>query len=237
MKRFAAIVTWPAMGVLVLWATVACAANAPIPFLFSRDSQIKQSPRDLADSIESSSAIRGDKWLNAPLTRLDYVLMKIESRLNEDIPGYVQQFVREYFEPDRFLSIGPLVDISARYLAEKGRLLIIADIIYGGRPKKPMRDFCESVMGRIELSYPARVSGFAWLNNALGILMRDETRLREYVAIVQKLAESAVIEVSVKDGYRIGSESGFFQVTCMRQRPGGPIAFSKYSSKLSNKPR
>jgi hypothetical protein len=226
------------IGLLASWTPVACAANAPIPFLFSQDDQIKQNQQELIDSIESSTTIRDDQWLNGPLTRLDYVLMKIESHLSaRGLTGYLKDFAPEYFEPNKLVPLPPAVDVNARYFAKKGRLMIGARISNLGKPKKPMKNYCTSAIAWIELSYPSQADGFAWLNNGLGVLLREEIPLQEHAAIARKLAESAVIVVSVEGTYHIGQDNGFYRVTCMRQRPGGSITFSKYSAKLSNKPR
>src|ERR1700693_3018434 len=63
-----------------------CSANAEersneVNFLFSSDNQISGTAQQYNNDIKSKSIIRDDKWINAPLTRLDYVLIKIESTL------------------------------------------------------------------------------------------------------------------------------------------------------------
>ena len=51
-------------------------------FLFTEDNSVpvdQQLGRATVNSIDPSNDINNDKWLNAPLTRLDYILIEIQS--------------------------------------------------------------------------------------------------------------------------------------------------------------
>src|SRR6266481_2251003 len=96
-------------------------SNKLFDFLFSEDNQIAGTSEQFQSSIESKPLLRDDKWLNAPLTRLDYVLVNIQSHLKATLVDWVEEDTRKYFElPDGVA----LVELQARYSDETGRLFI-----------------------------------------------------------------------------------------------------------------
>jgi hypothetical protein len=56
--------------------------NVTIPFLFTDDQALAES--DLQKDTGSSDLLRKDLYLNAPLTRLEYMLTLMAARLNKD---------------------------------------------------------------------------------------------------------------------------------------------------------
>jgi hypothetical protein len=109
--------------------------------LFEEDNHIEQlSEQDVA-SIEPKAPVPADKWLSEPLTRLDYVLMKIEATLKENLEGVARRMTYEYFEaePDSHPPLG----VGAAFSDEEMRLYLGVDVHSGGKPKKPMKEFCE----------------------------------------------------------------------------------------------
>jgi hypothetical protein len=141
----------------------------------------------------------------------------------------VQYFIHDYFGVSE-LKLDPSVEFSAGYSDEKGRLFIGASVERVGKPKKPMKEFCQTLLIWIEQSYPLKPSGYAWQNSALGLLMRDDAD--KYQEVVTNLAESAIITANVSSGYTAAGKHLFLQVGCMKQEAGGPITFYKYSSAL-----
>jgi hypothetical protein len=206
------------------------AASKAVDFLFSEDNQIVNTPEQFQNSITEKTLVRDDKWLNEPLTRLDYVLIRIQAHLNTTLSNVAQHIIREDFDTSE-LKLDPSVEFSPGYSDEKGRLFIGASVGTVGKPKKPMKEFCQTLLIWIEQSYPLKPLGYAWQNSALGLLIRNDAE--KYQDVVQKLAESAIITVKVSGGYTSDSKHSFFQVGCMRQEGGGPITFYKYSSALN----
>src|SRR5262245_39557405 len=72
---------WLGLGFAVAMALTSPATATD--FLFSEDNQITNDIGQLHPNLEPKALLRQDKWLNEPLTRLDYVLMKIETTLPE----------------------------------------------------------------------------------------------------------------------------------------------------------
>lgn len=214
------------------------AADAPIAspgFLFSEDAKVGQTIEQFKSGIERKSLIREDKWLNAPLTRLDYVLLNIQMQLNAFLPETVMSFIKDNF--DRTDSYGdvpylpsPEVEFSARYSDELGRLVLRAHVVNLGRPNKPMKESCETILGFMERSYPLNPFGYSWQNGALDLLMRADAD--EYVSVVKKLSASVVLMTHLTATYRKDGRNAFFSFGCRKQKDGGQIVFYKYSSFL-----
>lgn len=78
-------------------------SHAPV-FEFSADNKINQSPEQFTAQVIPSARLREDAWLNAPLTRLDYVLMRMEAKLTSSLSMSGKSGASEYFEPSEFYS-------------------------------------------------------------------------------------------------------------------------------------
>jgi hypothetical protein len=211
------------------------AANAPPDFLFSDDSKIVASQQQFENSFEAKTALRNDAWLNAPLTRLDYVLLNIQTQLNASLPDLINEMIKRSFETtDSFgnLAPDPQTEFAARYSEKLGRLLVIADVDGVGRPKKPMKSFCDSLIGQIEIRYPLNQIGYTWQNNALGLLMRDDAD--KYTAIANTLATNAVLIGTVTANYRVDGKPTLFIIGCRKQNAREPITYYKYVQVLDS---
>lgn len=215
-------------------ASLAAAQSPPTDFLFSEDNQVANSPGSWAEAVGSSAAIKDDQWLNAPLTRLDYVLINVEAHLNKFLPAATEELARDYFE--KFLGTAPpSVDLAARYLSSKGRMIIGASIDTLGKPKKPMKEFCAKVLRSIEMNYPLDPVGYSWQNNALGLLVRDAD-VTAYDQVVQNLARSSIISVSVAAMYKPNDHAMLFHMTCLKKSADAAIKYYKSSLALRDPP-
>lgn len=190
-------------------------------FLFSEDNQIVESPQELYSSISPRAIIQDDKWLNEPATRLDIVLLNINAKLNADLPSYVKFLFSDFLETET----APSVESDVRFY--KGRLVISTEVYFHGKPKRPLKEFCERMLKEVSSFFPLTDLGSnALANNALGFLMRENLDVK---AVTQKLAQSALFRVSVS-GSNPREAFAFYLVDCMQQEADGPITFGKYSS-------
>lgn len=208
--------------------------NASPSFLFSEDARVGQTTEQFTSSFEAKSLIREDKWLNAPLTRLDYVLLNIQARLTNYLSGVVQDSIKEDFEPtnsfgEMSLVVAPAVEFSARYVEDTGRLVLLARVDNLGKPRKPMKDFCETVLGYMRAFYPLRQNlvGQYWQDGALGLLIRGDPK--KYSEAANTLSASALYLINMSASYLVDGKNTLFRFGCRQQSAGGPISFYKLS--------
>jgi hypothetical protein len=200
-------------------------ATASVSPTFGDEAADSTTAQQYPSSVEPRPFLRDDTWLNAPLSRLDYVLMNVQSRLNANLPVIVEGEARDYFEP--FYNQPASVEFDARYSEEKGRIVLIGSVDTVGKPKKPMKAFCESVISWMRQSYPLKPLGYLWYDNGLGLLIRGDAK--KYRDEVINLMKSAVLSATVSSSYASAGKNLFFQVGCMQQAADGPITFYKYS--------
>ncbi len=225
---------WPLTAITHLTVVIATifALLCPVfatDFLFSEDNQITGDIDQSMSTIEPKSHLPDNKWLNAPLTRLDYVLMKIESTLPDHLNPWALDYIKRTFERAMIghSAIDPSILFHVGYLEEKGRLLIATDVANVGKPKKPMKEVCEKMLFFMEALYPPKQFGFTWNNFALGILQRDGPSL--YQDAVSALAKSAVYIADIEAQYNTDGKNSMFLIKCIKQDDGGPISYFKYS--------
>jgi len=226
------------MGIAILiglHSPIFAADNSKPKFLFSEDDQILPAltKSDADVPWPSKTIIRDDKWLNQPLTRLDYILGRMETTLTADNSAVAQELIAAYFEKYK-LGIAPSVTFSVQYSDENGRLFIGAMIDLVGKPKAPMRDFCKAMLGYIELSYPLKPDS-RWDIKALGALERDKDTV-PYRDAIRDLAGSAISVVQVSSEHETAGKGAVFSVSCNRQEADGPITYHKNSTPMSATP-
>lgn len=213
-------------------------------FLFAEDAEIGRSLDDAEDAFRGKSLIAEDPWLNAPLTRLDYILLRIESRLMS-LHDEVERLIPEFFEtsvmkvPGLAVPETPEINTGVGYSEVNQRIRIWISVGRVGKPKKPMKEFCEFVLDyKLGMTFP--VSGTfvdtQWPENALGILRRQPREA--YAGVVNALVQSATIFASVSSGYDVGEEMrGYFTVGC-GQKSDEPVTFFRRSFAIpTNRPR
>ena len=87
-------------GLLVLFLTTSNLAHADpvkVPFLFSEDEKLDQT--EMRAAIPRSSDLQGDPYLNAPMTRLEYMLTQLEARINgEGSKDTIRSLLSDAFE-------------------------------------------------------------------------------------------------------------------------------------------
>jgi hypothetical protein len=193
---------------------------------------IRLSSRSNSGGLQGKSALPNDKWFSEPLTRLDYILMNMQSHLNaaQFIKHTLEDLSKKSFENTKS---DPSISYNVGYKEPKGRIVIAATIDANGKPKKPMREICETVLETLKMAYPISPFGYAWHNNALGILQRDDADL--YNKVVLELIESAVLSAKLNTAYQSGDVDALFQLGCLQQSDNEPITFYKYATPLATK--
>lgn len=227
MNRFALIL-------MMMMLTSPSFAQNKVEFLFSQDNQNNQTNEQFRESIKPKSLIKENEWLNAPMTRLDYVLMTIEAELNKSASQAALNYVPHSFEPQSEpFARRARADFVVRYNESIGRLILRGEIRDVGKPKKPMKEYCESMLSFISGLYPAESLGYLWQNTALGVLLRDNSANPIYVDAADRLARSAVYLFNIQSVYKVGDKNAMFTMSCSQQENKGQIAYQTFSDFLT----
>jgi hypothetical protein len=226
-------------GAIVLAALVygqialAQTPDSSLEFLFSDDNKVptfaKQEP-----PVAKKALIPDDAWLKAPATHLDLVLMNIQTDLNATDSRQMASESKEFFEPKEvsYARIGPAFRYQVRYPASTGRLFIALLVDDLGKPKMPMKRYCDYLLTSFRMQFPKDGAFYErlWSGRAFGTMLQDDSF--DYEVVAQKLAASAVFLVRLNSVYKVGEKHGYFGFTC-RQQEIGQIEYFKYSGMLS----
>lgn len=194
-----------------------------VPFLFSEDEQLPQT--DLG-KMASSDLISADQYLSAPLTRLEYMLMMLESRLNE--PSQIHDVEIKLTSGFENASGTAIIKGFVRYYPMNGKIRVGYRVSSLSRPKIPMRKTCDDVLSELEVIAPQGVSGFFYHNTVLGVLAQKD--FSEYTESLDHLKQGIVHMVTLEtapDNNKAG-----FSLTCQRSKDGEPIVYWRSSFKL-----
>lgn len=203
------------------------------PFLLAEDAAIKGNGEDAFRDLRPSTSIAQDRWLNGPLTRLDYVLMRIEATLAETAPPTLKAFASKYFAADDGLALEPSITAGARYNQDNGRLTLGVMIDARGRPLKPMSEYCERALAQVETFFPLKNVGYGWENGALAALQRRPDQSPEFAQAVEALVHGAAIGVHVSTSYVDDGALKSYTVSCARDSDGAPTRFYKTSRAMT----
>jgi hypothetical protein len=221
-----------AAGLLLLLLTTSSLAledHVKVPFLFSEDEKLAQT--ELREAIPRSSVLPADQFLNAPMTRLEYMLTRLEAQLNrESWTSIMRDQLAAAFEPSRMKAHEVPISITgfARYSREFGRILVGYEISGLGRPRKPMRTTCDELLDELKRMVPQRNIGFLYHNTALGVLAQED--VSKYTPALETLAKSVVHRVKLEsktEDLRVVHGLG-----CQRAGEGAPVLYQRFSFKL-----
>jgi hypothetical protein len=219
------------VGLLLLQVsapTPAAENDVQVPFIFSEDEKLPQTSFD--EIAPRTAELATDPFLNAPLTRLEYLLMMLELRLNEEEQKrYLISELAPAFErrdapaPSNFKVVG-----FARHDRKNGRLVVGYKVGELGRPRRPMRMTCDAFLSELMSIAPQGDIGFLYHNTILGVLsQRDHA---EYTSVLQLFARSVVHRVvleSVTEKTRV-----WHILSCQRSGDGARIVYLRSSFKL-----
>ncbi len=199
-----------------------------VPFLFSEDEATSQS--DLSKTIPPSTALASSQFFSVPFTRLEYVLMRLEQRLNEDTELIREQAVRHFDPSPRVLPI--TLEGFARYSRDLGRVIVGYRIDGLGRPRRSMRETCDALLAYLEVLAPQEMLGALYHNTVLGVLAQRDPA--HYTAPLTALAESIVHRVRLQSNTDGKSEGEVLvhYLTCQRAEKDGDLSYSKFSFSL-----
>jgi hypothetical protein len=198
-----------------------------VPFLFTDDQAAPQA--DPSQSIKPTDVLRTDAYLNAPMTRLEYMLTRMEMRLNnETTVAVIKGELGTRFEPA--WRQRESIEGFAGYSDRTGRVFVGYRIEGVGRPRSPMREACEWILTRLVGSMlPFESQGYTLHNTLLGVLSQKDEPL-VYTPMLAKLANQFVHRVSISSHTEEGKVH--HTLACQRTAKDGPITYQKFSFRL-----
>ncbi|MEP6934520.1 MAG: hypothetical protein ABI988_11330 [Nitrospirota bacterium] len=213
---------------LLAFATATLAQDVKVPFLFTDDEKLDQT--QVMEAIPRSSDLQSDPYLNAPMTRLEYILTLLETYLQHDWIDMVRQPLSDGFALRRKLypsesSIS--IKAFARYPADIGRIIVGYHISDLGQPKRAMRTTCDRLLSDLAHTAPQDTSTFFYHNTILGVLLQDD--FRKYTPALEVVAKSIVHKVILESE----DTHAHYTLTCQRTGKGTPTQYQRHSFKIS----
>ena len=201
-------------------------ARMEVPFLFTEDQVLSNT--NFIDELTPSRALGDNAFLNAPLTRFDYILIKMEDELNVPLSiDIAKTMLRKAF--GRVVPPHRGIDITgqARFMKESGKVIVSYTARGLGEPKVPMNQTCTMLMKYLlSLKFPQRLLGYTYHNTVLGVLAREEADV--YTPVLAALAKNVVHVVKLESSK---NRSHHF-LTCAKEHEGAPVKFGKFSFEL-----
>lgn len=204
--------------------------DAQVPFLFTQDETLPEA--DMQRDVGTTDALRTDAYLTAPMTRLEYILSRMEARLNEpNTINVIKGELAPRFDAARPKITDERIAGFAGYSDSHGKVIAGYTIEHLGRPRVPMREACDKVLSRLELSLPQEILGFTYHNVVLGVLAQKDHG--EYTPILQKLAVNVVHRVRIS---AFTEDRVHYTLECQRSGKNASIVYKKYSFRVSPLP-
>ena len=154
-------------------------------FLFSEDNDLKDDG-DVINLLkqQTNNNIKNSDFFNSPLTKLDYVLIDIEKKLEKIFDNkLLDQIVRDEFESiERY---PPFIFSDVTYIEEIDKIIINAELSSLPKPKRSLKQICEErVLWMLDPSFPI------WNDNLyasyLGILKKENKKNYDEEALALK---------------------------------------------------
>jgi hypothetical protein len=212
--------------VVLSFTSVSLAGDSNVAFLFSEDETLEQT--ELTTAIPTSNALQREPYLNAPMTRLEYMLTRLEASLNEDGGASLRDLIADGFQPvSHAYKISHRITGFARYSNQTGHIIVGYNIQDLGRPKRPMRTTCDVLLSRLSIYAPQANLGFLLHNTVLGVLAQEDNST--YTPVLATFAKHVVQRVTLISQ---GDDSVMHVLSCQKVEEDGPIQYHRASRKL-----
>lgn len=197
--------TWAILVALILVLIPISSNSEELKFLFSTDQDIK--PQDTFEGILARKDVVNDSWFSRPPTRIELITYLLDQHVKAK-GGYLDG-VGKYFEEvegkGSFAKL-PLVNASAFFSSEKGCFVIEVDFSQLGKPKRPMKEFCDHILTWLLMDFV--IDGYLLENTILRPFITKSPDDPEVLRIVNLLKKNTIALVTldatygnVKNGY------------------------------------
>jgi hypothetical protein len=213
-------------GVFYIASSSAKTTKVDVPFLFKEDQQAKSV--DLITTVKESNELKSDPFLSSPLTYLDYILIKIEERLNNqnDIQIMTNSYQNDF---ESLIQLGrqEKIKIEGNARFHKGKVIVGYTISNVGKPKKPLVEICKNTLAWLQQNAPQELYGYTYHNTVLGILAQKESA---YDESLRKLANNIIHRITINSETDNGKTN--HDMICWRENVKSEIQYQKQSFKI-----
>jgi hypothetical protein len=188
---------YPLIILLILLLFTTPSFSEELEFLFSTDQNIKS--EDIKEKVSTEKDISGDSWFSSPPTRLELLTYTLDQHFKKEIERkweYLSKEVDKYFEKNK---ISVTEDVSAFFQKEQDVFIVKVEISDLGKPKKPMKDFCDYLLDHFSLFHAA--GGYSLQNTILRSFIFGSYDDPEILRIVNLLRNNLVFLVTLQSNY------------------------------------
>ncbi len=192
---------YPLIILLILLLFTTPSFSEELEFLFSTDQKIKS--EDIKEKTSSEQDISDDSWFSSPPTRLELLTYSLD------------QFFKKQFEVmwkhDYSKKIDKLfektsvsladAEASATFNKENDVFVLGVQIDGLGKPKEPMKNFCDDIINYIELIFGNKPGGYYFQNTFLRSFIFGSYDDPQVLRIVNLLRNNLLIVVSLESVY------------------------------------
>jgi hypothetical protein len=169
-----------------------------LKFLFSADQNIKL--QNIREGIPARKDIPNDNWFSSPPTRAELITYLLDqyAKTNLHDLGEVGKFFEEV-ETKYPFARSPYEDASASFLGEKGCFIISVVVSNLGKPKKPMKEFCDHIIEMVSFQFAG--PGYTFQNTILRPFIPGSYDDPEVLKIVGLLRKNIIVFVKLEAVY------------------------------------
>lgn len=198
-----------------------------IPFLFTQDQELHQS--DFQKIQPKSDVLETDEYLNKPLTRLEYLLIKLEETIKEGENSALAEVAKNFDQSPFLFSTEASIGSSVRYSRDHGKIFVSYQFSDLGRPMKPMSSTCADALEKLSFHAPQMVLGYWYHNKLLGVLQQGDPE--DYSKMLEVIAQNIVLVANLESVTEDKHVIQHHYLSCLRVSDGGEIQYSRSSFK------
>jgi hypothetical protein len=211
------------IGLIFILFSSEAEAEKQVPFLFAEDEALSDSG-DFYDQINKSDEIGNDEFLQSPLTKLDYVLMKLEDEL-QGHESSINSRINDYFDNN---IMGSGFNFSVRYIERTGRIVFYVKVMTLGKPKQPMKKFCDEIIKHLQIFFPQEPKGYLMYHQSLGILERKGS-FSSYKSSVENITRNHSYLVDLHSMYKAEKDNSHYYLKCVKVDSKSPTQYETMS--------
>lgn len=197
-----------------------------LPFHFTKDQALQQMDNDIPYTPEKD--LQKDEWIMSPPSRLELIIYFMAQYFEKEANrywAYNERKISSNFEKQSESDLTPIIDARVIFNLEKDAIAVSFSIDGLGKPKKPMKEVCGSVLDAV--TKIVNSEGYSYQRTFLKPFILKDYSDPEIGKIVKKLEKNIIFAVYITSQY----EGKHYSVRCA-DIPGQDRHYSKGSFQL-----
>ena len=202
---------YPLIILLILLLFTTPSFSEELEFLFSTDQKIKS--EDIKEKTSSEQDISDDSWFSSPPTRLELLTYSLDQFFKKQFEvmwkhGYSKK-IDKLFEKTSVgqTSVSLAVAKASATFNKENDIFVLGVQINGlGKPKEPMKNFCDDIINYIELIFGNKPGGYYFQNTFLRSFIFGSQDDPQVLRIINLLRNNLLIVVSLESFYDYENE-------------------------------